>query len=56
MALPGRIPLVVHVFLEDLSESRNWLFTMLALLPLALTMTLLWKAKEAIVASVFRGH
>lgn len=50
----SRIPAVVHVFLEDISDSRPWLFIMLALLPLALTMTLLWKAKEAIVTSVFR--
>lgn len=56
MVLPARVPLVLHVFLDDVSESRNWLFTMLALLPLALTMTLVWKAKEAILASVFRGH
>ena len=54
--LPWQVPLTVHVFLADLSESRNWLFIMLALLPLALTMTLLWKAKETIQASVFRGH
>jgi hypothetical protein len=54
--VPGRVPLLLHVYLADLADSRNWLFTMLALLPLALTMTLLWKAKEAILASVFRGH
>lgn len=56
MAMPRVVPLAVQVFLSDLAESRNWLFTMLALLPLALTMTLVWKAKEAILTSVFRGH
>ncbi len=54
--VPWPVPLTMQVFLADLAESRNWLFIMLALLPLALTMTLLWKAKEAILASVFRGH
>ena len=56
MAIPGRIPVAIPLFLEEVAESRNWLLTMLAVLPLALTMTLLWKAKEAILTSVFRGH
>ncbi|KAB2671274.1 MAG: hypothetical protein DVB31_05140 [Verrucomicrobia bacterium] len=56
VAIPGRIPVAIPLFLEEVAESRNWLLTMLALLPLALTMTLLWKAKEAILTSVFRGH
>jgi hypothetical protein len=51
---PGWVPLIVQTLLSELGESGNWLFVMLALVPLALTMTLLWKAKEAIVASVFR--
>lgn len=49
-----RVPTIVHVFLEDLSESRGWLLVLLALLPVALTMTLLWRAKEAMLASVYR--
>ena len=56
-SLPIRVS-IARVFLlallSELGESRNWLFVMLALVPLALTMTLLWKAKEAIVSSVFR--
>lgn len=51
---PDWMPLLLLTLLSELGESRNWLFVMLALVPLALTMTLLWKAKEAIVASVFR--
>jgi hypothetical protein len=35
-------------------DARPILLIVLALLPLALTMTLLWKTKEVIVASVFR--
>lgn len=52
---PGVLPVTVVALLSELGESRNWLFVMLALVPLALTMTLLWKAKETILASVFRG-
>lgn len=51
---PDWMPVFVLALLTELGESRNWLFVMLALVPLALTMTLLWKAKEAIVNSVFR--
>ena len=32
---------------------RPWLFLMLVLIPLAMTMSLLWKTKESIFASVF---
>lgn len=38
-----------------LEFTRPWLFIMLLLPPVALTMTLLWKIKEAILHSVFRG-
>lgn len=54
---PDAMPLFVLTLLAELGESRSWIFIMLALVPMALTMTLLWKAKEAILASVFRsGH
>jgi hypothetical protein len=33
---------------------KTWLLLLLALVPVALTMTLLWKTKEVILASVFR--
>ncbi len=41
--------------LRDAFEaSKSWLVLLLTLLPVALTMTLLWKTKEVIIASVFR--
>jgi hypothetical protein len=55
MSWPSIIPLAGLVLLSELGELRQWLFVMLALVPLALTMTLLWKAKETISASVFRA-
>jgi hypothetical protein len=44
------------VRLRSLLEfTRPWLFIMVLLPPVALTMTLLWKIKEAILHSVFRA-
>ena len=40
-----------HVRVLDLS--RQWLLIFLVLLPLAMTMTLIWKIKEVILGSVF---
>ena len=41
-------------FLSDpTSQYFQWLLLMLALLPLAMTMALLWKTKEVILDSVF---
>ena len=53
MQQPGIMPPYLQALVLELGESRNWLFIMLALVPLALTMTLLWKAKESIHESVF---
>jgi hypothetical protein len=36
-----------------LENSRQWLLLFLVLLPLALTMTLIWKIKEVVLAGVF---
>ena len=55
MRRPGWMPAYVMALLEELGASRNVLFVMLALVPLALTMTLLWKAKESIHDSVYGG-
>jgi heme/copper-type cytochrome/quinol oxidase subunit 4 len=33
-----------------------WLMILLTLLPLAMTMALIWKTKEVILESVFGGH
>ena len=46
-------PLLARVR-DSLDYSKTWLVLLLTLLPVALTMTLLWKTKEVIVASVFR--
>jgi len=39
-----------------LEQARVLLVVSLGLLPVALTMTLVWKAKEAIVTDVYRGN
>jgi hypothetical protein len=39
-----------------LEAERQWTLTMLVLFPVAVTMTLIWKTKEAIFASVFRTN
>jgi hypothetical protein len=46
--------LVVRVF-HTLEISRPWLLIFLILLPLALTMILIWKIKEVVLASVFEA-
>jgi hypothetical protein len=41
-------PIWLNLLLVTVNERRGWLVVVLALLPLALTMTLLWRAKEAL--------
>jgi hypothetical protein len=48
-----RLPQLVAHFLMILRMLRLWLFVFLILLPIAMTMTLIWKIKEVIFASVF---
>jgi hypothetical protein len=48
-----RLPQIVAHFLTILQILRLWLFVFLILLPIAMTMTLIWKIKEVIFASVF---
>lgn len=48
-ALPG----VVIDILRAFETVRQWVFVLLLLLPLAMTMTLIWKIKEVILTSVF---
>jgi hypothetical protein len=50
------LPLLLSQALFVLELGRNWFLLILFLLPLALTMTMLWKIKEAIMASVFEEH
>jgi hypothetical protein len=40
--------------LSAMEVAKAWLVVVLALPPVALTMTLLWKTKEVIMTSVFR--
>lgn len=54
-AIPG-VPEPVLGFLSVLEHSRGPLVVSLGLLPMALTMTLVWKAKEAIVSDIYRGR
>jgi hypothetical protein len=54
--LVPEVPEPVAWVFEALDQSRPVLVVTLGLLPVALTMTLVWKAKEAIVADVFRGR
>jgi hypothetical protein len=49
------LPLFVLHLLEAIESSRQWLLVFLILLPLAMTMTLIWKIKEVVLASVFEG-
>jgi hypothetical protein len=42
-----------NAILQILDRAGMWLVLMLVLLPLAMTMALIWKVKEVILASVF---
>ena len=48
-----QLPQLVAHFVTILQMLRLWLFVFLVLLPIAMTMTLIWKIKEVIFASVF---
>lgn len=48
-----QLPLFMIYILGALEVSRQWLAIFMVLLPLALTMTLIWKIKEVIMTSVF---
>src|SRR6185369_7667908 len=47
------LPAGVINFLRAMEVMRYWLLVFLILLPMAMTMTLIWKIKEVIFASVF---
>ena len=49
-------PAGLQALLEVLEQARVFLVVSLGLPPVALTMTLVWKAKEAIVTDVYREH
>jgi len=46
-------PLYMETFLAVLDEASLWLLVLLVLLPMAMTMALLWKIKEVILDNVF---
>lgn len=48
------VPDLLRAIAVLLEAELQWTLTMLVLFPVAVTMTLLWKTKEAIFASVFR--
>lgn len=47
------LPNILVEVLRALDHSRYWLLVFLILLPIAMTMTLIWKIKEVIFTSVF---
>lgn len=47
------LPVFLQAFMIMLDESNFWFLVLLVLLPMALTMALLWKAKEVILDNVF---
>lgn len=47
------LPVALIQLLQILELGRQWLLIFLVLLPIAMTMTLIWKIKEVILASVF---
>ncbi|MFO1497809.1 MAG: hypothetical protein U1G07_05345 [Verrucomicrobiota bacterium] len=49
------LPVLVVQVIHAIESSRQWLLVFLILLPLAMTMTLIWKIKEVVLASVFEG-
>jgi hypothetical protein len=51
-----RIPIALVPLLVTIERSSNWVLVFMILLPLALTMALIWKTKEVILESVFGPH
>ncbi len=47
------LPIFLQAFMIVLDEGNFWLLVLLVLLPMALTMALLWKTKEVILDNVF---
>jgi hypothetical protein len=49
LSVSGAFP----VLLAAIDRTREWLALFLVLLPVALTMTMVWKIKEVVLAGVF---
>ncbi len=58
IALQGarHLPAALITVAAALAMVNDWLFLFLVLLPLAMTMTLIWKVKEVVFGSVFGQH
>ena len=50
------LPPALRQFFRVMQLMGHWLLIFLILLPIAMTMTLIWKIKEVIFASVFTSH
>ncbi len=50
------LPLAAGVLAEALERFSFWFLVLLVLLPLSMTMALLWKTKEVILENVFQSH
>jgi hypothetical protein len=48
------LPDYVMQWLNQLYQMRRWLLIFLILLPVAMTMTLIWKIKDVVLSSIFR--
>lgn len=53
LAQMNRLPGSVTLLLQFMEPITQWILVFLFLLPMAITMSLIWKIKEAILASVF---
>jgi hypothetical protein len=49
------LPTLLNRLVRALEASHQWILLFSILLPLAMTMTLIWKIKEVVLASVFEG-
>ncbi|MDX1950540.1 MAG: hypothetical protein SFY81_00055 [Verrucomicrobiota bacterium] len=47
------IPDALRMMMQALEITRQWLLIFMILLPMAMTMTLIWKIKEVVMASIF---
>jgi uncharacterized membrane protein YedE/YeeE len=50
------LPLSIRMALQLIEPLQHWLLLFLILLPIAVTMSLVWKIKEAVFHSVFGEH
>ncbi len=50
------LPQIVIQFLEVIEQHHRWMLIFLILLPVSMTMSLLWKIKELVLAGLFGGY